>query len=250
MNVYGHMINIFLRKMPKKVLDIGCGAGVNLPLSKFFDFVQYVGVDYAEKALEHSKSVYPKVHFEVQDAFDLNLSDRYDLAIISSVLILYKEEQDRVKLLQNARSILNSDGKIVAILWKDSWLLVLSIWLSRIIAKIRGVALPEDFMGIHFSEKEARDMFNKSGLVVEEVIHTASLYGALESVRYLNMAKYRRNFGAEREIGSEKEQNILSDLKKESDSNILMSLFYFIADRFPSTLSMFSIYVLKDKEVG
>lgn len=248
MDIYGHMINIFLRKMPKDVLDIGCGAGINLPLSKYFDFVNYIGIDYAEKTLEHSRSIYPNIHFEVQDAFNLNLKKKFDLSIISSVLILYKEEKDRLKLLENAKNILKDDGLVVAIVWKDSWLLKYSIKLSRIIAKIRKIKLPEDFMGIHFTQKEATIMFEKANFKIEETIHTSHFYGALESVRYLNMKKYKRNFGiGEKEIGNEKKQNILKDLKKESDSNFLMTFYYFIAKYFPSSLSMFSIYVLSKK---
>ncbi|MCG3711700.1 class I SAM-dependent methyltransferase [Aliarcobacter butzleri] len=248
MDIYGHMINIFLRKMPKDILDIGCGAGINLPLSKYFDFVNYTGIDYAEKALEHSRSVYPNIDFEVQDAFNLNLNKEFDLAIISSVLILYKEEEDRLKLLENAKNVLKDDGLLVAIVWKDSWLLKYSVKLSRIIAKLRKIKLPEDFMGVHFTQKEATSMFEKANFKIEEKIHTSYFYGALESVRYLNMKKYKRNFGiAEKEVGNEKKQNILEDLKKESNSNFLISFYYFMAKYFPSSLSMFSIYILSKK---
>ncbi len=246
MDVYGHMINILLRKMPNKVLDIGCGAGVNLPLSKWFDFVEYTGIDYAEKTLEHSRTVYPNVNFDVKDAFNLGYKKEFDLAIISSVLILYKKEEDRITLLKNAREALKKDGTLVAIVWKDSWLLNLSIKLSKFIAKRKSIPLPEDFMGIHFTEQEASNMFNKAGFKVSEKIHTAQYYGALESVRYLNMKKYTRSFGkAEKEIGESKPFNILKDLKKESSSSSLMILYYFMAKNFPSSLSMFSIYVLE-----
>lgn len=248
MDMYGHMINIFLRKMPNSVLDIGCGAGINLPLSKWFDFIDYTGIDYAEKTLEHSKKMYPNIHFQVQDAFNLNLETKFDLAIISGVLILYKNESDRLKLLENAKNILKDDGLLIAIVWKDSWLLNISIQISKLIAKMKKIKLPEDFMGVHFTEKEAINMFEKANFIVEEKIHTSHLYGALEAVRYLNMKKYKRNFGvAEKELGNEKNQNILQDLKKESGSHFLMSFFYFMAKFFPSSLSMFSIYILSKK---
>lgn len=246
--IYGHMINIFLRKMPNKVLDIGCGAGVNLPLSKWFDFVDYNGIDYAQKALEHSKTIYPNVSFDVKDAFNLDYEKEFDLAIISSVLILYKKEKDRLALLQNAKKVLKKDGTLVAIVWNDSFLLNLSIKFSRIIAKRKNIALPEDFMGIHFTQKEAIYMFSKAGFKVIEKIHTAHYYGALESVKYLNMKKYKRDFEkGEKHFGETKTSNILEDLKKESGSNVLMSIYYYIAKYFPSQLSMFSIYVLEKK---
>lgn len=248
LNLYGHTINIFLKKMPKEVLDIGCGAGINLPLSKYFDMTNYTGIDYAEKALEHSRTIYPNVAFEVKDAFNLDYNKKFDLAIISSVLILYKEEEDRIRLLENAKDSIKNDGVIVSIVWKDSWLLKYSIIFSRFIAKIKKIPLPEDFMGIHFSETEAKSMFEKSGLEIKEKIHTANLYGALESVRYLNMKKYKRNFGkAEKEFGESKPQNILEDLENESGSKILMKIYYFMATYFPSSLNMYSIYLLEKK---
>lgn len=246
MDMYGHMINIFLRKMPKKVLDIGCGAGVNLPLSKWFDFVEYSGIDYAEKTLEHSRTVYPNVNFNVKDAFNLDFKEEFDLAIISSVLILYKKEEDRITLLKNAKRALKKDGNLIAIVWNDSWLLNLSVKLSKIIAKRKKIPLPEDFMGIHFTEKESNQMFENAGFKVSEKIHTAHYYGALEAVRYINMKKYTRSFGkAEKELGEGKPFNILKDLQKESGSNYLMKFYYFMAKYFPSSLSMFSIYILE-----
>ncbi len=248
MNIYGHMINIFLRKMPNKVLDIGCGAGTNLPLSKYFDNIKYTGIDYAEKTLEHSRSLYPNVDFHVKDAFNLDFNKEFDLAIISSVLILYKEEKDRLELLQNAKNSIKDDGTLVVILWKDSWLLKYSILLSKVIAKIRNIPLPEDFMGIHFTENEAVSMFEKVDLNVVEKIHTSSQYGALESIKFLNMKKYKRNFGSnEQELGKSKPQNILADLEKESGSKVLMKIYYFMSKYFSSSLDMFSIYVLEKK---
>lgn len=248
MDMYGHIINIFLRKMPKDVLDIGCGAGVNLPFSKYFDMVNYTGIDYAEKALEHSRSLYPNVNFYVKDAFDLDYEKEFDLAIISSVLILYKEEKDRIKLLENAKKSLKDDGVLVAIVWKDSWLLKYSIIISRFIAKQKAIPLPEDFMGIHFNETEANNMFDKAGFKTKEKIHTGHLYGALESVKYLNMKKYQRNFGkAEQETGKTKPLNTLEDLIKESDSNTMMRFYYFMAKYLPSSLNMYSIYLLEKK---
>jgi SAM-dependent methyltransferase len=248
MDMYGHMINIFLKKMPNKVLDIGCGAGVNLPLSKYFDNIDFTGVDYAEKTLEHSRSIYPNVTFNVKDAFNLGFKQEFDLVIISSVLILYKEEKDRLILLENAKNAIKDSGVLVAVVWKDSWLLKFSISISKVIANIKNIKLPEDFMGVHFTENEAEYLFEKANFSVKEKLHTASMYGALEAVRYLNMRKYKRNFGSsEKEIGDEKPQNILEDLKNESGSNFRMNLFYFMAKYFPSSLEMFSIYVLEKK---
>lgn len=153
----------FYKKMPKKVLDISCGMGINLSLSELFDFVDYNEIDYVGKTLEHSRKVYPHVHFEVQNAFNLDLEEKFDLAIISAVLILYKNKSDRIELLKNAKNSLNDNGLLIAIIRKDSWLLNLLIQISKLIVKAKKIKLPEDFMRIHFMAKffpSSLSMFN------------------------------------------------------------------------------------------
>lgn len=249
MDIFGHLSNIVLRKMPATILDIGCGAGINLPLSKTYDFAKYYGIDYADKTLTHARQLYPNVDFSVMDAFNLTFEDKkFDMVIMSSVLILYENINDRLTLLKNAHRVLKDDGILVAIIWNDSAILRWSIKASRIIAKIRNIPLPKDFMGLHFKQSEALEMFEKADFHVEEVIHTSSLYGALESTRYLNMGKYKRKFGkAEQELGFEKEQNILKDLQVSSNSKGAMKFFYYLSKYFPGSLAMFSIYILKKK---
>jgi len=162
------------------------------------------------------------------------------------VLILYKESSDRVKLLESARKSIKDDGLLIAILWKDSWLLKYTVHFSKLIAKIRKIQLPGDFMGVHFSEKEAMHMFDCAGFVVDERIHLSAEYGALEAVRYLNMKKYTRDFkSGEKQIESKKHVNILKDLQRESGSNYLMKLFYKISQIISSSLNMYSIYILR-----
>lgn len=243
---FGHITNITLRKLPKKILDIGCGAGVNLPLSRLFPDIHYTGVDYAEKTIAYAQSEYPNIEFHVADAFNLNLKNKFDMIIISSVLILYKSEKDRVSLLQSAKQSLNDDGIIVAVIWNDSFLTKYSIRLSRIIGKILGKKLPMDYMGIHLTEGEAKKMFKKAGLQVLERFHVGVLEGVVESIKYLNLSKYNRVFGSsEKNTHYEKPQNILKDIKDDTGSNFLSWLFLKVSHYFPNAFSMRSIYVLK-----
>lgn len=250
MDIFGHLSNVVLRKMPESILDIGCGAGINLPLSKTYDFIKYYGVDYADKTLTHARQLYPNIDFSVMDAFNLSFEDKkFDMAIIASVLVLYEKLEDRLVILQNAQRVLKDDGVLVVIVWNETFLLKYSILLSRIIARIKNIPLPEDFLALYFKESEAINMFNKANFSVQQVIHTSSLYGALECTRYLNMSKYRRVFGkAEGEHGTEKEQNILMDLQKSSNSKTLISFFYYLSKLCPKWLAMFSIYILKKEQ--
>jgi len=54
-NTLGNMSNIILRQEPRTILDISCGDGVNLPLSRLFPNVEFFGIDYAEKTVEAAK---------------------------------------------------------------------------------------------------------------------------------------------------------------------------------------------------
>ena len=248
-DISGHMSNIILRKIPKNIIDLGCGSGINLPLSNIFPNMKYTGIDYAEKTIENSKKLYPKIDFHVMDIFDLKFEDSvFDLAIISSVLILYKDEKDRIKILKELTRILKKDGVGVLIVYKDSFLLKISIKISRLIAKYKKIKLPEDFMAVHFTKNDMKKFINKTDLEIIETIHTATNFGILESVRYLNMSKYKRSFGAdEKQSEYEKNQNILQDLKNQSNSNLLTSFYYNIAKIFPSLFQFYSIYVVKKK---
>lgn len=248
MDVFGHVYNAVLRKNPRNALDIGCGNGVNLPLSRIFPGIDFHGLDYAEKALESAKASYPNVTFHVEDAFRMSFpSGSFDLAILSGVLILYREEKDRLLLLEEIHRILASNGVLVLIVWNESPLLKASIQLSRVLGRWFNQKLPEDFMGLHFKPREIRRMAHLSGFQVEESIHTAHYYGILESVRYLNFNRYNRVFGkAESEAGREHSQSILQDLQAQGGRFPgLTRFFYFLGSINPRWFSMFSVYLLR-----
>src|SRR4051812_35399721 len=70
MDNFGHLFNIVLRKQPKKILDIGCGNGVNLPIANIFPSIECHGLDYAEASIANAKVQYPNVNFHIGDAFN------------------------------------------------------------------------------------------------------------------------------------------------------------------------------------
>jgi SAM-dependent methyltransferase len=248
MDIFGHLLNITLRKQPKKVLDIGCGNGVNLPLANVFPTMEFHGLDYADVTVEKAKSQYPNIKFHVEDAFHTSFeSGTFDLTILSSVLILYRKEEDQINLLSEVKRILNKDGVFVLIVWNDSWMLKQSIRLSRFLGMLFKQNLPTDFMGVHFSHREIEALSKKVGFRIEEKLDTGHWYGILESVRYLSFNKYNRVFGSvESEAKVERPQSILRDLQDQAGKlRLLISIFYRMARRFPSLFSMYTIYVLK-----
>lgn len=246
MDIWGHVFNIVLRRQPKNILDIGCGLGINLPLANVFKNVDFNGLDYAENALKKARELYPDVKFHVGDAFNMEFEDStFEMCILSGVLILYKNPSDQQNLLKEIRRVMTDDGVLILIVWNDSLLLKLSILLSRFLGKMLGQKLPTDFMGVHFKNLEIKKIVNNAGLNIDQIYNTAHLYGVLESVRYLNMSKYNRNFGvAECESATVKSQSVLQDLVKQAGGlSSLTTVFYYIAKCCPSLFSMFTICV-------
>ena len=240
---------MILRRQPKNIIDIGCGNGVNLPLSKTFPQIDYHGLDYAEESIKSAKMHYPEVTFHVGDAFDTKLEDRkFELVILSSVIILYKNISDQVSLLKECKRILTDDGVIVLIVWNESLLLKWSIVISRIIGKIFNQKLPEDFMGVHFKKKDIELLVKKENLIITESIRTGHWYGLLESIRYLSFEKYNRKFGkAESESGKIHSQSIFQDICNTSGNKLIFitKVLFLICKVFPRFFSMFSVYTLQ-----
>lgn len=246
-NTLQHMYNAILRKHPQNILDIGCGDGVNLPLANIFPEIKYEGIDYAEKTIEAAKKNYPNISFKVGDAFNLPYEDStFDMAIISSVLILYRDEKDRIKLLKEANRVLKKEGILIVNVWNDTFMIRNSIRLSRLLGKLKHDALPQDFMGCHFNYNDVCKMVNVGGYKLVERIQAAQLMGVLECARYLNRTKYHRNFGKEQLKTKRLSQNIKNDLLVQAGGNYkITKILYELMKINPNWFSWTNIYILK-----
>lgn len=241
--------NAILRQLPQKILDVGCGTGVNLPLSKMFSQIEYHGIDYAEMAVSTARKTYPNVEFYVGDAFEMEFeSETFDLVILSNVLILYSNPAEQKRLIRECLRVLGKDGILVLVVWNDAPLLRWSIKLSRVLGRIANQRLPEDFMAVSFSVKEVREIVDKSGGFCLAQTKTSELHGVNEAVQHLSFAKYRRTFGADESELCKHPQNPLSDLiMKVRSHSFLVKFFYFVARMFPSTFSFYSVSIVGRK---
>jgi ubiquinone/menaquinone biosynthesis C-methylase UbiE len=245
MSNFQYVYNAVLRKQPEKILDVGCGSGVNLPISKIFP-CEYHGLDYAENTIEKASKEYSNVQFHVGDAFNMEFeSEKFDMVILSSVLILYGEEKDRQSLLRECLRVLKPDGVLVLIVWNSAPLLRASMAFSRVLGRVFSEKLPEDFCGLHFSRKEIRQLAQSVDARVEEAFLTSEEYGVFESVRYLNFQKYRRTFGKEESEYRMHPQSVLADMKQNlTRCKWLADAFYAIASCMPSMFSFFSVNLI------
>jgi SAM-dependent methyltransferase len=240
--------NAILRKQPSNILDVGCGSGVNLPLSKIFQ-LDYHGVDYAEKSIAAAKVNYPNATFHVADAFNMDLMDKsFDMVILSSVLILYRNPDDRTNLINECLRIMKDDGVLILVVWNDAPFVRWSIKLSRLLGSIFGEKLPRDFMAIHLTNRELRHQIAMTNGKVSECINTSANFGVLQSVQYLNFSKYRRKYGATESEWKNHSQNVLVDLVDQAGRlRFLTKIYYYIAKHFPDMFNFYSVCVVSKK---
>jgi ubiquinone/menaquinone biosynthesis C-methylase UbiE len=248
MNFFQHVYNAALRRHPSKILDMGCGNGVNLPIANIFPSAEYHGLDYAEKAIENARKEFPRVIFHLEDAFHTSFEDNtFDMIILSNVLVIHKEEEDRVNLLKEVRRILKDDGVFLLIVWKESFFLKYSIRLSRLLARLLHHPKLEDFMAVYFSVNDIKKLAKIVKLKIQDRFHPSALFGVLESVRYLNLSKYNRVHGkSESEATRVHSQNILEDLKCQAGTlKFLTTFFYYLSIVFPNLFSHYSVYIME-----
>jgi ubiquinone/menaquinone biosynthesis C-methylase UbiE len=97
------------------ILDVGMGAGRTTPeLSAMAR--EYVGLDYAPSMVEHCRTRFPSLRFEVGDAADLSrFPDGYFDAVVFSfngIDCLYPDENRR-RFLDEARRVLRPGGRLI-----------------------------------------------------------------------------------------------------------------------------------------
>jgi ubiquinone/menaquinone biosynthesis C-methylase UbiE len=65
------------------VLEIGCGTGELLASVKG---KRKTGIDFCEPLIERAKEKYPDIRFEVMDAEDITLTEKYDVIVLSNLI--------------------------------------------------------------------------------------------------------------------------------------------------------------------
>jgi trans-aconitate methyltransferase len=71
----------------KSILDVGCGLGDLYDLLQKKDIpVTYTGIDIIPEFIEGARKKYPKARFELQDIFDMDDNEHFDVVLASGAL--------------------------------------------------------------------------------------------------------------------------------------------------------------------
>ncbi len=112
---------IFIEKILKKeindrskkirILDIGCGSG---EISRFFNDLDYIGIDVNPDYIEFARKIYKK-NFEVMNAQKLRFKKRYfDYVVIIGVLH-HIDDKNCNLILNEITRVIKDNGKIIII---------------------------------------------------------------------------------------------------------------------------------------
>ena len=94
-----------------KILDIGCGSG---EISRFFNDLDYIGIDVNPDYIEFARKIYKK-NFEVMNAQKLRFKKRYfDYVVIIGVLH-HMDDKNCNLILNEITRVIKDNGKIIII---------------------------------------------------------------------------------------------------------------------------------------
>lgn len=151
-------------ELPKDatVLEIGCSSGYySEVLAIAGKGLVYEGCDYSESFISLARSIYPDVHFEVEDATKLSYPDERFNVVVSGCCLLHIP--DYATAIAEAARV----AKDYVIFHRTP------VVLGRPTRYFRKQAYGVETVEIHFSEDELLGLFANSGLVL---LKTVTLY--------------------------------------------------------------------------
>lgn len=93
-----------------KILDAGCGDGVNLKVLTQISNAEIYGIDYNPLRVERAKREFPQAKIFQMDLIKLQMNDKFDIILCNQVLEHIKEDE---MVLKNLYKILKDDGIMI-----------------------------------------------------------------------------------------------------------------------------------------
>jgi ubiquinone/menaquinone biosynthesis C-methylase UbiE len=106
-------LNEFLDLLPKnaKILDVGCGVGVDSGFVKSKGF-EVIGLDLSKEMINIARQKFPQLDFRQQDIRELDFPSNSFDGIIASCSLIHIPKNDVPALVEKFFQILNKNGSI------------------------------------------------------------------------------------------------------------------------------------------
>jgi len=106
-------IEKFLALLPEnaKILDVGCGVGVDAHYMMSEGF-QVTGIDLSKEMITLAEQKYPQIDFRNQDIRELDYREMTFDGIVASYSLIHIPKKDILELLKNFYLLLKHNGKI------------------------------------------------------------------------------------------------------------------------------------------
>jgi trans-aconitate methyltransferase len=104
------LLELLETKPGERILDVGCGTG-HLTAKIATNGAQVTGVDQSAEMIQEARAAYPALRFEVMDARELTLPDKFD-AVFSNATLHWIKEPERAA--QSIARVLRPGGRFVA----------------------------------------------------------------------------------------------------------------------------------------
>ncbi len=106
-------IEEFLALLPKnaKILDVGCGVGVDAGFMKSEGF-EIIGIDLSKEMLNIARQKFPQIEFKQQDIRELDFPPNFFDGILASCSLIHIPKKDVPSLIKKFHQIIKKDGAI------------------------------------------------------------------------------------------------------------------------------------------
>jgi trans-aconitate methyltransferase len=104
------LLELLEAKSGERILDVGCGTG-HLTAKIATNGAQVTGVDQSAEMIQEARAAYPALRFEVMDARELTLPEKFD-AVFSNATLHWIKEPGRA--VESIARVLRPGGRFVA----------------------------------------------------------------------------------------------------------------------------------------
>lgn len=181
---------------PKNILELGCGSGRLFPVFIQERVENITGIDISDEMIQKAKFKHPSLNLFQGNILNFDIKEKFDLIVLSNSLLKHiKTNEDRIKILENAKFHLSEDG-VISIDhspylyyvpetsgWFDAENSVISEWIPNENDILKGYQWRKEIIG---NQDIAKWRHFESGVTNFEVQFSTYVYTIQELIQHIN----------------------------------------------------------------